>query len=157
MGDLALNALEVQLQRHERHLRGLEAYRKQSTNSFLHSSEAAKISQNVFDNVEMDPEAFESIPLAVLKRALGDSCERLPYTALCRMKQTLDNKEEEGDYSSYLKSIDIDEWYVRPCSPSHSQCYQCLIPRYAHLTIIEPCRILKNEDWLRKQDPDDWK
>lgn len=114
MGDLACQALDLQLKlHHESQLDSTERSNLQSapTSSLFHISARSAVESLMNSaNQDTDLQAIYSLPRAVSSRAFGERFERLSYVTVSRSSRS--TLESTGQHCTTLQGIDIDEWYV---------------------------------------------
>lgn len=112
MGDLACQALDLQLRLHRESQQDTSerANPQSGPTSSLFQISAWSIGKSLTDSVdqETDLKAIDSLPPAVFARAFGEQLERLDYIAVCRSSNN--EIESVGQLSTTLKGIDIDDW-----------------------------------------------
>lgn len=114
MGDLACQALELQLKLHrESQLDTAEQTNSQSGySSSLFQISARSVGNSLVDSLdrEMDLEAIDSLPPTVFSRAFGEKLEKLSYITVCRSSS---NKiDSAGQLSAALQDINIEDWWA---------------------------------------------
>lgn len=110
-GDLAIAALDYQLEMYSRSRSTMKAAATSGTASLLETA-AAKFLQ--VETIIQDPvsaiEAMSAMPESVIRRAFGENWELVPYTIVCIMRaKGLTVDLESAMVRSFLTQ-DIDEW-----------------------------------------------
>ena len=111
MGELASQALDLQLKLHKEAQEDLQERDARAEDFSLFDAAAAKIAGSIGNDPDADLQAISSLPIHVLTRAFGETWERLSYPAFCSVIAKVrpePNKPKTTDTDVF--SIDIDEW-----------------------------------------------